>query len=209
MKTVVYNQQGKETASTLLPKDIFEIKMNDDLVHQVAVSQIANRRRIIAKTKDRSEVRGGGRKPWQQKGTGRARVGSNRSPIWKGGGVTFGPRTERIFKKRIPKKMRRKALFMILSAKAKDNLIFVLDSIKTEMPKTKPMAKVFNSLFLKNGSGLVVLAARDLNTIKSIRNIEKVGVIQAKDLNPLDLLSYKHLIVTKESLEIIKKTFID
>jgi len=209
MKTVVYNQQGKETASTLLPKDIFEIKMNDDLVHQVAVSQIANRRRIIAKTKDRSEVRGGGRKPWQQKGTGRARVGSNRSPIWKGGGVTFGPRTERIFKKRIPKKMRRKALFMILSAKAKDNLIFVLDSIKTEMPKTKPMAKVFNSLFLKNGSGLVVLAARDLNTIKSIRNIEKVGVIQAKDLNPLDLLSYKHLIVTKESLEIIKKTFLD
>jgi len=209
MKTAVYNQQGKETASTLLPKDIFEIKMNDDLVHQVAVSQIANRRRIIAKTKDRSEVRGGGRKPWQQKGTGRARVGSNRSPIWKGGGVTFGPRTERIFKKRIPKKMRRKALFMILSAKAKDNLIFVLDSIKTEMPKTKPMAKVFNSLFLKNGSGLVVLAARDLNTIKSIRNIEKVGVIQAKDLNPLDLLSYKHLIVTKESLEIIKKTFID
>jgi len=209
MKTAVYNQQGKETASTLLPKDIFEIKMNDDLVHQVAVSQIANRRRIIAKTKDRSEVRGGGRKPWQQKGTGRARVGSNRSPIWKGGGVTFGPRTERIFKKRIPKKMRRKALFMILSAKAKDNLIFVLDSIKTEMPKTKPMAKVFNSLFLKNGSGLVVLAARDLNTIKSIRNIEKVGVIQAKDLNPLDLLSYKHLIVTKESLEIIKKTFLD
>ncbi|MEA3344425.1 MAG: 50S ribosomal protein L4 [Patescibacteria group bacterium] len=209
MKTVVYNKEGKETESTLLPKDIFEIKMNEDLVHQVAVSQIANRRKIIAKTKDRSEVRGGGRKPWQQKGTGRARVGSNRSPIWKGGGVTFGPRTERVFKKRIPTKMRRKALFMILSAKAKDNLIFVLDSIKTEMPKTKPMAKVFSTLFLKNGSGLVVLAERDLNTIKSIRNIAKVGVIQAKDLNPLDLLSYKYLIVTKESLEVIKKTFLN
>jgi len=183
--------------------------MNDDLVYQVAVSQISNRRRVIAKTKDRSEVSGGGKKPWQQKGTGRARVGSNRSPIWKGGGVTFGPRTERVFKKRIPKKMRRNALFMILSAKAEDNLIFVLDSIKAEKPKTKPMAKVFNELFLKNGSGLVALAERDENTIKSIRNIKKVGVIQAKDLNPLDLLSYKYLIVSKQALEVIKETFLD
>ena len=98
---------------------------------------------------------------------------------------------------------------MILSAKAKDNLIFVLDSIKAETPKTKPMAKVFNELFLKNGSGLVVLAERDENTIKSIRNIKKVGVIQAKDLNPLDLLSYKYLIVSKQALEVVKETFLD
>jgi large subunit ribosomal protein L4 len=208
MKTAVYNQQGQETTSILLPKNVFEIKVNDDLVHQVVVSQIANRRRIIAKTKDRSEVRGGGKKPWQQKGTGRARVGSNRSPIWRGGGITFGPRTERVFKKRIPIKMRRKALFMILSAKAKSNLIFVLDNIKTEKPKTKPMVEIFNKLFLKNGSGLVVLPENDENTIKSIRNIKKVGVIQAKDLNALDLLFYKYLIVTKQSLEIIQKTFL-
>ena len=146
----VLNQKGKEVGETELPKEIFEVPMNPDLVHQVVLVQAANRRRKIAKTKDRSEVRGGGKKPWRQKGTGRARHGSIRSPIWRGGGVTFGPTGREVFKKRIPKKMRRKALFMVLSAKAKENLICVLDNLKIEKPKTKFMVEILEKLFLRN-----------------------------------------------------------
>ena len=123
MKFSVINQKGEKLKETLLPKEIFEVKSNNDLIHQVVVSQMSNRRKNIAHTKDRSEVSGGGRKPWRQKGLGKARHGSIRSPIWIGGGVTFGPTKERVFKKKINKKMRRKALFMVLSAKAKNNLL--------------------------------------------------------------------------------------
>ena len=131
MKADLYNQEGKKMdAEVLLPKEIFEVPLNSDLVYQVAVSQNSNRRQKTAKTKDRSEVRGGGKKPWRQKGTGRARHGSNRSPIWVGGGVTFGPNLEKNFKKIVPKKMRRKALFMVLSEKAKNNFIIVLEDLR-------------------------------------------------------------------------------
>jgi len=208
MKVPVYNQKGEKISEALLPKEIFDVKMNSDLVHQAVLAQTANRRQKTAKTKDRSEVRGGGRKPWRQKGTGRARVGSTRSPIWRGGGVTFGPRTEKVFKKKIPKKMRRKALFMVLSAKAKENLLLVLDNLKIEKPKTKSMAKILNKLFLKKGSGLVVLPQMNKNIIKSTKNIPKVRAIQAKDLNVLDLLSYKYVMIPKEAIKVIKDTFL-
>ena len=204
----VLNQKGKEVGETELPKEIFEVPMNPDLVHQVVLVQVANRRRKIAKTKDRSEVRGGGKKPWRQKGTGRARHGSIRSPIWRGGGVTFGPTGREVFKKRIPKKMRRKALFMVLSAKAKENLIFVLDNLKIEKPKTKIMVEILEQLFLKKGSGLLVLPKIDENIIKSVRNIPKIDPIQAKDLNVLDLLNYKYIVMPKEAIEVIKETFL-
>lgn len=207
MNIKIYNQEGKEIGETRLPKEIFEVQMSPDLVHQVVVSQMANRRRKIAKAKDRSEVRGGGKKPWRQKGTGRARHGSIRSPLWKGGGVTFGPRTERVFKKIIPKKMRRKALFMVLSAKAKENLVLVLDELKLEKTKTKLMLEILNKLFLKKGSGLVVLDKKDDKIILSARNIPKVGTLQAKDLNVLDLLSYKYVLMPKEAIKVIKETF--
>ncbi|PIR72239.1 MAG: 50S ribosomal protein L4 [Candidatus Nealsonbacteria bacterium CG10_big_fil_rev_8_21_14_0_10_36_24] len=204
----VLNQKGKEVGETELPKEIFEVPMNPDLVHQVVLVQAANRRRKIAKTKDRSEVRGGGKKPWRQKGTGRARHGSIRSPIWRGGGVTFGPTGREVFKKRIPKKMRRKALFMVLSAKAKENLIFVLDNLKIEKPKTKIMVEILEQLFLKKSSGLLVLPKIDENIIKSVRNIPKIDPIQAKDLNVLDLLNYKYIVMPKEAIEVIKETFL-
>jgi len=203
-----YNQKGEETGQTRLPKEIFEVSINSDLVHQVVLSQIANRRQKTAKTKDRAEVRGGGRKPWRQKGTGRARVGSIRSPIWRGGGVTFGPTSEKIFNKKIPKKMRRKALFMVLSAKAKEKLILVLDDLKSEKPKTKIMADIFKKLFLKKGSGLIVLAQKNENIVKSVRNISKTGIMLTQDLNVLDLLSYKYLVMSKESIKVIKDTFL-
>lgn len=208
MKITVYNQEGKEIGQTIIPKEIFDIPINSDLVHQVVISQMAIRRKVIAHTKTRAEVRGGGRKPWRQKGTGRARAGSIRSPIWRGGGVTFGPTTEKVFKKRIPKKMRRKALFMVLSAKAKENLLLVLDNLKIEKPKTKSIAEILNKLFLKKGSGLVVLPRMDKNIIKATKNIPRVSTVQAKDLNVLDLLCYKYIMIPKEAIKVIKETFL-
>jgi large subunit ribosomal protein L4 len=209
MKTMVYNQEGKEIGQTLLPKEVFGLKLNTDLVHQVAISQRANRRQVIAHTKGRGEVRGGGRKPWRQKGTGRARAGSTRSPIWKGGGVTFGPSKERNFMKRIPKKMKRKALFQVLSAKAKDNLLIVLDyAPPAARLKTKTMNELLDKLSCKGQTGLIALPQINQNIILAVRNLPRFQTIQAKDLNILDLLSFKYLIMPKESIKVIKETFL-
>jgi len=208
MKYIVYNQEGKETEAVLLPKDIFEVKMNPDLVHQVVSSQMANRRQILAHAKDRSEVSGGGRKPWRQKGTGRARHGSIRSPLWKGGGVTFGPTKERVFKKKINKKAKKQALFMVLSAKAKSNSILILDLDFKQIPtKTKQMAEFLKKFPLK-GSALIALPKKDENFIRVTKNIPQVETLEARNLNALDMLSFKHLILPKESIKIIKETWL-
>ncbi|MBU3934628.1 50S ribosomal protein L4 [Patescibacteria group bacterium] len=206
MKIPVYNKEGKEVGNTLLPKEIFDVKMNLDLVHQVAVSQMANRRQITAHTKDRSEVRGGGRKPWRQKGTGRARAGSNRSPIWKGGGVTFGPRKDKVFKKEIPNKIRRKALFMVLSEKARKNLLIVLDELKIDKAKTKEMVGILEKLPCKN-SCLILLPVYDKKIILSARNISKIITMEARNLNVLDALSSNYLLMPKDTIKKIKETF--
>jgi len=208
MKTIIYNQQGEKIEEIELPKEIFNVKMNSDLLHQVVVSQMANKRRIIANTKDRSEVSGGGRKPWRQKGTGRSRHGSRRSPIWKGGGVTFGPKKERNFKKDIPKKMQRKALMMALSTKVQNNFIFFLDKIVLENMKTKLMAEIIKRFLKNDKSCLIVLPGVEKNIIKAANNIPKTKTIEARNLNCLDLLSYKHLIFLKESINVIKETFL-
>jgi len=208
MKITIYNQQGKETDTILLPKEIFDVKINPDLVHQVVVSQMANRRMVIAHTKTRAEVRGGGRKPWRQKGTGRARAGSIRSPLWRGGGVTFGPSKERIFKKKIPKKMRKKALFMVLSGKVKNNLLILLDKLKTEQAKTKWMVEILKKLPCKGESTLIALPEYDKNIILAARNLPEVDTIWARNLNSLDLLNFKYLIMPKEAVKIIKETFL-
>lgn len=224
MLVKTYDQNGKEIGQTRLPSEVFGLKMNSDLVHQVAVAQAANRRQVIAHTKTRAEVRGGGRKPWRQKGTGRARHGSIRSPIWKGGGVTFGPRKERNFKQKINKKMRRKALFMVLSAKARDNELVVLDDLKLKQPpkdpasklavgptgqaKTKWMVEILKKLPCREKSCLITLPKMDRDVIRTSRNIPKVQSMQAKDLNVLDLLSYKYLLIPKEGIKVIKDTFL-
>ncbi len=179
---------------------IFKIKPNNDLIKEVALSQLFSRRKKIAHTKERDEKRGGGRKPWRQKGTGRARHGSIRSPLWKGGGVTFGPRAERNFKKKINLKTKRKALLMTLSAKKKD--IKLVDEIKAE--KTKEVVELLKKNNLER-SVLIVLKGYDIKTIRSIRNIDKVDVMQAKDLNVLDLLQYQHILMEKGAAEIIEK----
>lgn len=210
MKTKLYNQKGEVIEDYDLPKEIFEVRVNSDLIHQVVLNQQANRRQNTAKAKDRGEVRGGGRKPWRQKGTGRARHGSIRSPLWRGGGVTFGPTTERNYKRIIPKKMRRSAVLQVLSAKAKEKVILLLDKIdinpSAARPKTKDMAKILNKLF--SGSGLLVLPKMDKSLILSTRNIPRKGTIQAKDLNALDLLNYKYVVLLKDSIDVIKKTFV-
>ena len=208
MKLSTYNQEGKEIGQTLLPKEIFDVKMNSDLVHQVVVSQMANRRQRIAHTKGRAEVRGGGRKPWRQKGTGRARAGSIRSPTWRGGGVTFGPTKEKVFKKKIPKKMRRKALLMVLSAKAKNNFLIILDKLKIEKAKTKEITEILKKLPCQGENSLIALSQIDKNLILAARNIPKIDTIQAKDLNCLDLLSFKYLVMPKEAIKVIKETFL-
>ena len=204
----IYNQDGKKIGQTRLPSEIFGLKVNPDLVHQVVVSQMANRRKVIAHTKGRGEVRGGGRKPWRQKGTGRARHGSIRSPLWRGGGVTFGPTKERVFKKKIPKKMKRKALFMVLSGKVKNNLLILLDKLKLEKAKTKLMSEILQKLPSKKESSLIVLPNLDKSIILAIRNIPNVSTIQAKDINALDLLSFKYLIMPEDSIKVIKETFL-
>lgn len=221
MEVPIYNTEGKEIGTTLLPKGIFDVQLNHNLIHQVVLSQMANRRKVIAHTKDRSEVRGGGKKPWRQKGTGRARHGSIRSPLWRGGGVTFGPTKEKIFKKIIPKKMKRKALFMVLSGKVRNNLLILLDNLQidnnsktTEKPKenlktklTKSLIEILKKLPCKNESTLIALPVYDKKIILAARNIPKIGTIQVKDLNALDLLSFKYLLLPKEGLKVIKETF--
>ena len=215
MKVAVYNKEGKETGEVNLPKEIFEVPMNVDLVHQVFTLQRANQRQVSAHTKDRGEVRGGGRKPWRQKGTGRARHGSIRSPLWRGGGITFGPRKDKNFKREIPKKMRKKALFMVLSEKAKNDLFVVLDKLEMEKPNTKLMYETIKKLPVSKGSRLILSNdghSTSLRTSKNLflsaRNIKKTGVLEARNLNVVDLLNYKYLLIAKDGIKEIEKTFI-
>lgn len=213
MKTIVYNQKGEKMGEIELSESIFGVKLNTNLLHQVAISQMSNRRQSNAHTKDRGAVRGGGRKPWRQKGTGRARHGSIRSPIWIGGGVTFGPTNEKNYKKIIPKKIKRKALFMVLTEKLKSNTLIIVNDINLSGVKTKEMFQIINTLFknlnLKKGKTFIALPEYNENIIKSARNITDLKTIQSKDLNALDLLNTKYLIMLQKSIDSVVSTFID
>lgn len=216
MNAKIYTREGAESGSVTLPETIFGVAWNQDLVHEVVVGMQANARTGTAHTKDRSEVRGGGKKPWKQKGTGRARHGSRRSPIWTGGGVTFGPRNEKDFSVKINKKVRVKALATVLSKKFADQEILFVDSLKMDEPKTKEAKAVIAALAKVAGheslatkrknTAVVILAERDLATEKSFRNFGNIEVIQAKDVNPVDLLTYKYVVVAdaKSSVEVLE-----
>lgn len=210
MKIEVYNIKGKKTEDTVaLPKEIFEVPMNSDLVHQVMTSLMANKRQVSAHTKTRGEVAGSGIKPWRQKGTGRSRHGSKRSPIWPGGGIAHGPRNDRVLTRDIPKKMRRKALFMVLSEKAKSNDLIVIEPFDFAQgkPKTKKMATILKNLPLNGKSLLIALPEYDKNVVMSARNIKKTKIDSARNLNVLDLMSSKYLLLTKESIKTIEEVF--
>lgn len=217
MNAKVYSQEGKETGSVTLPEAVFGVAWNPDLVHEVVVGMQANARTSTAHTKDRSEVRGGGKKPWKQKGTGRARHGSRRSPIWTGGGVTFGPRSEKDYSVKINKKVRSKALATVLSKKFTDGEVLFVDSLNMTEPKTKDakaivaaIAKGADQASLatkRKNAAVVVLAERNLATEKSFRNFGNIEVVQAKDINPVELLTYKYVVVAdaSSSVEILEK----
>lgn len=215
MKLAIYDKKGKEIEKVELPKEVFDVSWNADLVHQVATSMMSSHRTNTAHSKDRSDVRGGGKKPWRQKGTGRARHGSTRSPIWIGGGATFGPRNERNYNKNINKKTKAKALATILSQKARDNEIVLIDSIKVDDIKTNTAVSIINDVAKnesisslktkKNNAAIVALTERDNNTEKSFRNISNIRLDLVENLNIMDLLNYKYLVLVnpKESFDVL------
>lgn len=207
MQVKSHNQNGEEVGTIELPESVFGVKINPVLLHQAVVAQMANMRQVIAHTKGRGEVRGGGRKPWRQKGTGRARHGSIRSPIWKGGGVTFGPTSERNFKQKINKKVKQKAICMALSGKANDKELVILDKIELTAPKTKEMAKIIEKVVPNFEPALLMLPAKDEKMQRAGRNIDDFKITNTGNLNIVDLLNYKHVILTQESVEALNKHY--
>jgi len=207
MPTVkLYSPEGKEVGTKELPARIFGVTPNPVIVERAVVTQRANARVAIAHTKTRAEVRGGGKKPWKQKGTGRARHGSSRSPIWKGGGVTFGPRKDRNFSMKMNKKERQLALFMTLSDKvANDNLV-VLNAFEVAAIKTKTFVGMLKQLPVKN-TVLLVVPSKSETIEKSARNVPGVTVIRGNSLNVIDILNHQTLVMPEQSLEVIEKTF--
>ena len=206
MEAKIYNQKGKETGTISLPAKVFAAKWRADLVHQVVEGMRSNKRAGTADTKDRGEVRGGGRKPWKQKGTGRARHGSSRSPVWVGGGVTHGPLAEKNYKRKISKKMRAQALFSVLSKKLKDGEILFVDLLSLPSIKTKAGVEVMNNLVKAGGfkiltnkhkkpKVLTALYGRNEKTEKSFRNISQLEIVFLKNLNPFDVLNHQYLLI--------------
>jgi large subunit ribosomal protein L4 len=205
MESIIYNAEGKKSGTISLPENIFGLAWNASLMHQVVTSMQDNARTRVAHAKGRGEVRGGGKKPWQQKGTGRARAGSSRSPIWKGGGVTHGPIKDKMYSREIPKKMRAKALMLALSRKFRDGEVIFVDSFGLEKPKTAVAKKILTSL-AKN-SGLERLATKPKNAAliafadptpaseKSFRNLGNVTTASVRNLNPVTILSSSYLIL--------------
>ena len=207
METTIYNTKGKESGKVILPESIFALPWNADLVHQVVVSEESSRRTPVAHTKDRGEVRGGGKKPWKQKGTGRARHGSTRSPIWVGGGVAHGPRNEKSYARKVNKKMKAKALLTILAKKQRDGEIIFIDSLTFDQPKTKlgkgfvdaiGKVKGFERLASKKINTAYIAASTDEKDAKRVfNNFGNIEIGDVRNLHPVDILKYKYLIITK------------
>jgi large subunit ribosomal protein L4 len=198
MEAKVYNQKGKEAGNIKLPESVFGLPWNADLVHQVVTSIQANQRQPWAHTKNRGEVSGGGKKPWQQKGTGRARHGSIRSPIWVGGGVTHGPRNDKNYKKKVNKKMKAKALYTVMSKKLKDGEIIFVENLNLTMPKTKEAKEILNLLKV-NRTAYIAIPSKDQNIERSFNNLNTVVVDEVRNLNALDVLNKKYLVIANPS----------
>src|SRR3990167_7141215 len=205
MELPIYSMDGKKVGSIALPANIFGVQWRSDLVHQVTTAMQANLRQNRAHTKDRSEVSGGGKKPWKQKGTGQARHSSTRSPIWRHGGITFGPRSTRDYSEKINKKMRIGALLSVLSRKAKDGEIILVDTFSFAKPKTSVAKTVIEKLAKgadatelvtkKKNTALIALSSYNKNTTKSFGNFGNVVTEEIRSLNPVAVLSHKYLII--------------
>ena len=207
MQAKIYNQNGKETGTINLPEKVFGVPFNRDVVHEVTVAMRSNSRSAIAHTKGRSDVRGGGKKPWQQKGTGRARHGSRRSPLWRGGGVTFGPTKEKNYEKKINKKVKIKALFMLLSSKVHDGEVLFLDSLTVEGAKTKNAKKIIETMSSvggfellqtkKKNAALIYTAEKNSSVERGFNNFGNISIATIHSMNPLDVATYKYIIITE------------
>ena len=212
MELPVYNLKGEKIDSLELPQRIFGLKWNADLVYQVIESMRSNRREGLAKVKGRGEVSGGGRKPWRQKGTGRARHGSIRSPIWVGGGVTHGPTGQKKYSRKINKKAKQKAFYMILAKKAADREMMIVNELSLTEAKTKKAKEALGALSrIKGFDGLtkkgvkIIVAAPDRKTYLAFRNISGLRPMEARNINPLELLSVKYIILErKDMLDLFK-----
>ncbi|MDO8492582.1 MAG: 50S ribosomal protein L4 [bacterium] len=216
IEATIYTQEGKKSGTVNLPENIFGLKWNADLVHQVVTSLTSSRRKGTAHAKDRGEVRGGGKKPWQQKGTGRARHGSTRSPIWRKGGVTHGPRNDKNYDRKVNNKMRVKALHVVLSQKFRDGEILFLNDLKMSKPMTKEAKIILDKLGTikgfeavptrKKNALMLALSKKDSATEKSFKNFGNVHLTEARNLNVADLLNYRYLAVVnpEEYLKILK-----
>lgn len=218
MKNVaVYNQSGKKVEDLELPENIFNVPWNSNLVHQVVESERSNQRERVAHVKMRGEVSGGGKKPWQQKGTGRARHGSIRSPLWRKGGVTHGPQKERIFTKKINKKMAMKALHVVLSRKLQDKEILFMDTLQFDNHKTKNAISIFRALShikgfercgVYGGKTLILAPKYDKNILQAMKNLKPVSVREAIGVTALNLLSYKYILIPKDVVAVMSKKII-
>jgi large subunit ribosomal protein L4 len=205
METKIYNQKGKESGTLKLDEKVFGLPWNADLVHQVITSMMSNARKPIAHTKTRGEVRGGGKKPWRQKGTGRARHGSTRSPIWVGGGVAHGPRNDKNFERKVNKKMKAKALYTILSKKMRDGEVLFVDSLSFDKPKTKDAVAVLKGLSSIKGfetlatkrknAAYIAIKEQNDNVKKSFGNYGAVEVSPVSNINPVDIMNYKYVVI--------------
>ncbi len=200
-KVDLYKMDGTKAGTQELPDALFGVDVSPELVHEAIVAQDANARVKRAKTKDRSDVRGGGRKPWKQKGTGRARHGSRRSPIWVGGGVTFGPTLLRNFGKKINKKAKRKALAMMLSDKVASEQFVALEAFEMPEAKTKFVATMRKSLPGADTSAIIVTTNEDDAVVRGAQNLPKTGTIGATNLNVRDLAQYQYVIASKAAIE--------
>jgi len=205
MDANIYNIHGKEAGKVTLPENVFAVRWNTDLVHQVVTAMQANARTPIAHAKDRSEVSGTGKKPWKQKGTGNARHGSRRSPIWRTGGVAHGPRNEKSYTQKINKKMRTKAFYTVLSKKFADGEILFVDTLSFEKPKTKEAKDTIAALATVDGfealatkhknTALIASVSSDEHTVKSFRNFGNIVLEEVRNLSPAILLKYKYLVL--------------
>lgn len=207
MKIDLYTQKGEKKGTVEVSDAMFKVKINKEAVTLAVLRQTANARRSTASTKSRGDVRGGGRKPWRQKGTGRARFGSSRNPIWRGGGVAFGPTIDRNYTKDMTKKARRIALFSCLSVKAGDNDVLALDKFEAKEPKTKEFAKMLTKLSVKR-SLLVVIPEKDVNLEKSAANLPNVKTVLVNYLNPHDLLKHEKIMFLESAIKKAEQLFL-
>jgi len=206
LKLDIYKSDGTKSSELDLPSNIFTVKANEQLLAQAVYVHLSNKREGNAHSKDRSEVRGGGKKPWKQKGTGNARAGSSRSPLWTGGGVTFGPRNTKNWKRSLSKKMRKMAILGALTDKLTEKKIILLDNLEFSKVKTSHAQELLQKLPIDKGRILLVLPKNDVKVELSFRNLPYVDIILANSINAYEVLSHDWLIMSKESVEVIEKT---